>query len=88
MEESRLQVCRVTRIYTYKCAGVWDSKAREAKCDLRKSLRKMLVSNLSPLFGKEILVPTTEARQILTCSQRDQGSSQENCVETKARLFL
>lgn len=41
----------------YKCAGVWDSKAREAKCDLGKSLRKMLVSNLSPLFGKEILSP-------------------------------
>ena len=38
-----------------------DSKAREGKCDLLKSLRKMLVSNPSPPCSEEVLVSIAEA---------------------------
>lgn len=40
---------------------VCDSKARDGKCDLLKSLRKMIVSNPSPPCGEELPASTAEA---------------------------
>lgn len=42
-------------------ASVCDSKAREGKCDLLKSLGEMRVSNPSPLCSEEVLISTDEA---------------------------
>lgn len=47
--------------YRYICVCVCDSKAREGKCDLFKSLEKMFVSNPSSLRSEEVLVSTDEA---------------------------